>query len=131
MSKEPALIIYDGDCVFCQNYTRLLRLREAVGKVELVDARSDDPRVLHYWRDGYDLNAGMLFVYGGKVFHGSDAVHVLGALSTSSSWFNRLNQTIFSSRTASTLLYPLLKLVRRVTLLARGKSPLSPPSLGS
>ena len=127
MSVEPALIIYDGDCIFCQNYTRLMRLRDAVGKVELVDARSDDPRVRRYWRDGYDLNEGMLFVYRGRVYHGSDAVHVLAGLSSRSSWFNRLNGRIFSSRAASTVLYPLLKLGRRLTLIARGKGLIAPP----
>ena len=128
MSVEPALIIYDGDCIFCQNYARLVRLRDAVGKVELVDARSDDPRVKRYWRDGYDLNEGMLFVYRGRVYHGSDAVHVLAGLSSRSSWFNRLNGRIFSSRAASTVLYPLLKLGRRLTLIARGKGLIAPPS---
>lgn len=125
MTDEPALIIYDGDCIFCQNYVKLVRLRETIGKVELVDARSDDPRVAAYQRQGYDLNEGMLFVWKGQVHHGSDAVHVLGGLSTEEGWFNRLNKAIFSSRTASTLLYPFLKAGRRLTLLARGKGQIS------
>jgi predicted DCC family thiol-disulfide oxidoreductase YuxK len=127
--SDPALIIYDGDCIFCQNYVRLVRLREAVGKVELLDARSQDPRVARYWREGYDLNQGMLFVYKGKVYHGSDAVHVLAGLSSPVSWFNRLNRVIFSSRAASTLLYPFLKAGRRATLVVRGKGLIDTPSL--
>ncbi|MGE0119957.1 MAG: thiol-disulfide oxidoreductase DCC family protein [Dongiaceae bacterium] len=127
-SGDPALIVYDGDCIFCQNYVRLLRLRETVGPVELVDARSDDPRAARYWAQGHDLDQGMLFVYKGRVFYGADAVHVLAGLSGPVSWFNRMNRLVFSSRTASTILYPVLKLGRRITLLARGKEPLSPPS---
>jgi hypothetical protein len=38
MSDEAALIVYDGECILCQSYARLLRLRETVGKVELLDA---------------------------------------------------------------------------------------------
>jgi predicted DCC family thiol-disulfide oxidoreductase YuxK len=129
MTQEATVIIYDGDCIFCQNYARLVRLRDTVGKVEMLDARSKDPRVERYWRQGYDLNEGMLFVYRGKVYHGSDAVHVLAGLSSSTSWFNRLNRSIFSNRTASTVLYPLLKLGRRAALLARGKGLISEPSL--
>ena len=129
MSDEPALIIYDGDCIFCQNYARLVRLRDTVGKVELLDARSGDPRIARYWREGYDLNEGMLFVYRGQVYYGSDAVHVLAGLSGSTSWFNRLNRAIFSSRGASTLLYPMLKLGRRLTLAARGKGLIAEPRL--
>ena len=128
-ADEAALIIYDGDCVFCQNYTRFVRLRDTVGKVEMLDARSGDPRVDHFWAQGFDLNEGILFVYQGKVYHGSDAVHVLAGLSSSATWFNRLNRAIFSSRLASMALYPLLKLGRRATLLARGKGLISDPTL--
>lgn len=120
-SPGNAVIVYDGDCIFCQNYVKLVRLRDTVGKVDLVDARSDDPRVPAYKARGFDLNEGMIFDYKGQVYHGSDAVHVLGTLSTSSGFFNKLNNRIFSSKVASKVLYPWLKLGRRATLLLRGK----------
>ena len=127
-ARDPALIVYDGDCIFCQNYVRLLRLRQTVGPVELVDARSGDPRAARYWAQGRDLDQGMLFVYNGRVYHGADAVHVLAGLSGPVSWFNRMNRFVFASRTASAILYPLLKFGRRMTLLARGKEPLTRPA---
>jgi predicted DCC family thiol-disulfide oxidoreductase YuxK len=123
--EEPATIIFDGDCIFCQNYVKLLRLRETVGAVRLIDARSGDPLVREYQRRGYDLNKGMLFIWRGQVHHGSDAVHVLGGLSSPSTAFNRLNRAAFSSRRLSRWLYPLLKLGRRATLVARGKGLIS------
>jgi hypothetical protein len=126
--SEEAVIVYDGDCIFCQNYVKLVRLRETVGPVRLVDARSADPLVALYQRRGYDLNEGMLFIWRGRVHHGSEAVQVLGGLSSPVSLFNRVNRTLFSSRAASRLLYPLLKLGRRVTLFARGRGLIpSPP----
>jgi predicted DCC family thiol-disulfide oxidoreductase YuxK len=128
MPENPSLIIYDGDCIFCQKYVRLLRLRETIGKVELVNARSDDPRVKRYMREGYDLNAGMLFVHRRRVYHGADAIHVLAGLSSSSTGFNRINQAIFSNRALSTLLYPFLKAGRRLMLLARSKGLIARPS---
>ncbi|UIY31430.1 DUF393 domain-containing protein (plasmid) [Neorhizobium galegae] len=46
MSDSPALtIIYDGECPFCSQYVKLLKLRDAVGKVELVNARDKHPAV--------------------------------------------------------------------------------------
>jgi predicted DCC family thiol-disulfide oxidoreductase YuxK len=122
VGDAPALIIYDGECPFCRNYVRLLRLREAIGQVELVDARSGDPRVSEFQRQGFNLDKGMLFVHEGRVHHGSDAVHVLAGLTNpEKSVFNRINAKVFSSRTASVLFYPLLRLGRRIALLARGK----------
>jgi predicted DCC family thiol-disulfide oxidoreductase YuxK len=127
VNDKAALIIYDGDCIFCQSYVRLLRLRTTIGDVQMLDARSGDPRVNMFWQKGYDLNEGMLFIYKDNIHYGSDAVHVLAALSSPVTWFNSLNRAIFSNRTATTLLYPLLKLGRRVVLFIRGKSLISPP----
>ena len=121
------LIIYDGECIYCQNYVRFLRLREAIGEVELLDARSDDPRIQQYWKQGYDLNEGMLFVRRGQVYHGAEAIHVLAGLSSESGALNRLNARIFSHKLTATLLYPLMKLGRIATLAARGRKLLRRP----
>ena len=86
-----------------------------------MNARSDDPRVSEYQSKGYNLDEGMLFVFQGKVYHGSEAIQVLAMLSSPVSCFNRLNRAIFANRTASVLVYPFLKIGRRLTLLARGK----------
>ena len=123
----PSLVIYDGECIFCQNFVRLVKLRESIGSVELIDARSSDPRVGHYWQAGYDLNSGMLFVHKGKVYHGDDAVHVLALLSSDQGVVSRLNARVFSHRRVATAVYPLLKLGRRLTLLARGRTMLERP----
>lgn len=124
--SDTSLIIYDGECVFCQNYVRFVRLREAVGPVELIDARSGDPRIAQYWRS-YDLNEGMLFVHRGKVHHGADAVHVLAGLTSSIGAFNKVNARIFANGGVTGLLYPLLKAGRRLTLAARGRGLLKRP----
>jgi predicted DCC family thiol-disulfide oxidoreductase YuxK len=116
------VIIYDGECIFCQNYVKLVRLQESVGRVSLVDARSNDPLVIEYQRAGYDLNVGMLFIYKGQVYHGAEAVHAIAMLSSSLSLFNQFNRLVFSNRAIATAFYPLLRLGRRVSLLARGKA---------
>ncbi|MEZ0497948.1 DCC1-like thiol-disulfide oxidoreductase family protein [Sphingomonas sp. IW22] len=123
---DKSLIVYDGECVFCQNYVRFFRLREAIGPVELLDARSGDPRVEALWRQGYDLDEGMVFAHRGRVFHGAEAVQVLASLSSRSGLFNRLNAAIFRSPAVARMLYPALKLGRRATLMARGRSLMRP-----
>lgn len=126
--RAPSLIIYDGDCIFCQNYVRLLKLKQAIGPVELIDARSDDHRVKQYWQDGYDLNEGMLFVHQGRTYYGHEAVNVLAGLSSDSTLFNRVNGLLLSNARAAKLSYPLLKLGRRIVLLLRGKDLLRSPA---
>ncbi|GAB7555144.1 DCC1-like thiol-disulfide oxidoreductase family protein [Novosphingobium sp. 11B] len=122
MSGEvPALVVYDGECIFCQNYVRMLRLRDSVGPVELVDARSDDPRVAAIAAQGFDLDHGMVFSYRERIYHGSDAVHALALLASPSSLFNRMNALLFSRPSIARLSYPWLKAGRRATLWLRGR----------
>src|SRR5262245_37223063 len=78
---DNLVVIYDGQCPFCSSYVRLLALRKAVGSVELVDARSGDPRVLDVNMRGFDLNEGMIAIFGGKIYYGADAVVLLSTLS--------------------------------------------------
>lgn len=120
MSSET-FIIYDGECIFCQNYVRYVRLVEAVGPVELIDARSGDPRVERFWKTGFDLDEGMVFVRDGKVHYGADATYALARLSSGKGLFNKLNGTVFRSAFLAKALYPALKVGRRLTLLARGR----------
>lgn len=117
-------IIYDGECVFCQNYVRYMRLREAIGRVDLVDARSGDPRVDRFWRLGFDLDEGMIFVRNGKVHYGADATYALARLSSGEGFFNKLNGAVFRSALVAKLIYPALKLGRRLTLTVRGRKSL-------
>ena len=128
MSKMRVRLIYDGACIFCDAYVRLLSLRDAVGPVELIDARSGDTRLRAYESVGYDLNEGMLFEYNGTVYFGADAVNVLAILSTSVSTFNRINGALLSKRPVARFFYPILKFCRTITLKLRRVPKISGPN---
>jgi predicted DCC family thiol-disulfide oxidoreductase YuxK len=116
------LIIYDGACPFCSTYTRHLQLQQSIGTIELLNARTDDPRIAHYRLAGYDFDEGMLVILQDQIYAGADAVHVLALHTAGNNFFNRLHALIFSSVRFARLIYPLLKFGRRITLLIRGIS---------
>ena len=115
------LLVYDGDCPFCSRYVALLRLRESFGPVRLVDGRSDDPVVRQLHDRGYDLNEGMALVDGDAIYHGDECMHRLALMTTPSGVFNRFNAAVFRSRSASALLYPVLRGGRNLTLRLLGR----------
>lgn len=106
------LIVYDGECPFCSNYVRILRLREAAGAVQLVDARSQHELVSRF---------------GGRVYYGDECLHLLALLSTDSGLFNRMNNAVFRSRTLSRVLYPVLRSGRNLTLKLLGRTKIPSP----
>ena len=115
------VIVYDGQCVFCSNYVKLLRLRSTVGRVEMIDARRDGVSALLGQSLGLDLNSGMLVLYQGRHYHGPSAMTVLSLLSGPSGTLNRALASIFRHPQLSSVLYPVLRLGRAMTLALLGR----------
>jgi predicted DCC family thiol-disulfide oxidoreductase YuxK len=120
-----AYVVYDGDCPFCSEYVKLLRLREAVGKVALVNARDDHPAVRYAIEKGVDLNQEMALILNGEVFSGPDCMHRLALMSTGAGPFNSVMARVFASPRLSRALYPLLRTGRNLTLRLMGRKPIA------
>jgi len=124
-SPDTLYVVYDGDCPFCSRYVKLLRLRDTVGAVQLVDAR--DPggagAVVEYITgSGFSLDEGMALVRGERIAHGDACVHELALLSTASDFFNRFNNWVFRSSSRTKLLYPAMRAGRNLALRILGRS---------
>ena len=119
---EEAWLVYDGECPFCANYSRLVDARSAIGKLELVDARSGGAVVEEIMALPYDLDKGMVLKMNGRYYMGDDALNMLALLSERRGLFNVLNRLAFGSRAVSWLAYPVLRLGRRAALAFRGRT---------
>lgn len=53
-------LIYDGDCILCRNSAKALKISKAVGRIEIINARSSHPLVTEASGSGYNLNEGFL-----------------------------------------------------------------------
>jgi predicted DCC family thiol-disulfide oxidoreductase YuxK len=116
--SAAVVIIYDGECTFCNAYTNRLKLQQSVGEVELLSARADDVRVQHY----VDLDEGMLVVTQNEIYAGAAAMHWLSLHTSGAGIFETMHGFIFSRLWLANLLYPLLKLGRRIWLALRGRT---------
>ncbi len=121
VDDRKLVVVYDGECPFCKNFVRLMALRKAAGDVELVDARTQAPAVRRLVELGYDLNEGMAATYGGKIYYGSDAVTLLSSMSSERGWLGRAIALLLRDRTRAHLLYPAMKLGRRIVLKLLGR----------
>jgi predicted DCC family thiol-disulfide oxidoreductase YuxK len=128
MKHQKLLIVYDGACPFCTAYVSLLSLRERM-QVELLSARSADERVDEFLALGYRLDDGMLIQLDDMIHVGADAMHQLAIISNHHGLFNRMQRFVFSRKWLAHVLYPLLRLGRRLVLLIR-RVPLIEDALG-
>lgn len=123
-AADNLFLVYDGDCPFCSNYVRYVRIQKALGQLRLVNAREGGPLVNLIRERGIDLNEGMVLILGNQYYFGAECMHRLALMSTGSGIFNAINAMIFSKPFLSRLLYPSLKFGRRITLLLLGRSKL-------
>lgn len=125
LSRRPGLVvIYDGQCPFCAAYVRMLRLREAVGSVELIDARDHAALVRELGARGYPLDDGMLVILAGRFYFGADAVALLSQLTTASGLVNRTTAFVLKRPHLANLFYPVMRRGRAVALSLLGRQPL-------
>ena len=115
-------IVYDGECPFCNNYCKLIRIKETTGDVELVDARAGSDIMKEITALGMDIDDGMVVKINDQIYYGADAINMLSLISSRSGLFNRLNYHMFKSKKISKILYPILRDCRNVALWILGKS---------
>ncbi len=116
MSPEQILLVYDGECPACSNFSQVVRIRANVGDLRIVDARQDSDIRDELTKLGLDLDQGMALKMGGQIYYGAEALHALALISSRSGTFNRANYWIFKSKPLSRLLYPILRFFRNLLL---------------
>ncbi len=120
--QEEILLIYDKECPACNSYCQIIRIKESIGDLKIVNARDSSEVMDEITNAGLDIDQGMVLKMGGEIYYGSDAIQALALISSRSSVFNRMNYWMFKSKFLSKLLYPLLRSCRNILLKALGVS---------
>ena len=126
--KHTIHLIYDGECIMCRHTAKALKLKKAAGELTLINARQGHDLVRKAVDMGYNLNKGILVLYGDQYFYGSDAIHFLALLGGSSDFFNRANVRIFKYKLATCVFYPFFKVIRQMLLLIRKTPKIKEPA---
>lgn len=100
----------------------MVKIRESVGELRIVDAREQSDVLDEITARGLDIDQGMVLKMGEQLYYGADAIHMLSLIGTRSGIFNRLNYWLFRSESVSRVLYPVLRFFRNLLLKFLGKS---------
>lgn len=122
MNQNKIFLIYDKECPVCNNFSQVVRIRETVGKLEIINARDNSEVMDEISAQGLDIDQGLVLKMDGQLYYGSDAIHVLALISSRSGIFNSVNYWMFKSKTLSKILYPGLRFSRNLLLKILGKS---------
>ena len=130
MSREEILLVYDRECPACNSYCQVVRIRESIGDLRIVDARENSEVMDEITSRGLDIDQGMVLKMGGQLYYGSDAMHALALIGSRSWILNRMNYWVFKSRTASAVLYPILRFFRNLLLKILRKTKINNLEIG-
>lgn len=122
MKNKQIYLVYDEECPMCDNYCRMVNIRESVGELILVNARENSPILKTITARGLDIDQGMVVVVEDNFYYGDQAINVLSLMSSRNGIFNRFNYWAFRSKRISRLLYPLLRSCRNFLLKILGKT---------
>ncbi len=122
MKKEEILLVYDKDCPACDNYCQVVRIRESIGELKIINARESSEVLEEITQLGLDIDQGMVLKMGGVIYYGADAIYALALISSRSGVFNKLNYWLFKSKRVSAVLYPVLRFFRNLLLKMLGKT---------
>lgn len=120
--KPDIWFVYDGECPICQMGANLFKVRQAVGKLHTIDARTQKthPIMSEIQEANLNLDKGMVLKYEGRLYQGDEALIVMADIGDSKDAFNGLNRMLFRSRTVSKICYPFMKLARDMALKMKG-----------
>ncbi len=122
MKREEVLLVYDRECPACNAYCQVVKIRESVGNLRIVDARENSEVLHEITAAGLDIDQGVVLKMGDQLYYGSDAIHTLALTGSRSGILNRINYWVFRSKTMSSTPYPFLRFLRNFLLKLLGKS---------
>lgn len=125
MPDNTLIIIYDGQCPFCQNYVQFMALRNAVSNISLIDARSENPLIADVVARGYDLDEGMVAIFGERIYYGSDTLVLISSLSSRQTVLQRIFSKLMRNPVVAKKIYPYMKYGRNLSLKILGRRKIS------
>jgi predicted DCC family thiol-disulfide oxidoreductase YuxK len=121
-SEQEIWFVYDGECPMCSAAAAAFQVRKAVGALHLVNARTDlaHPALAEVNAARLDLDAGMAIKYGGRLYHGADALHLMALIGSEHGWLNKMNALLFRKKSVARIAYPFMRAVRNLAVALKG-----------
>ena len=123
MSNSKITFVYDGECPFCNHFAQLIEIKSKINNISILDGRKDPYMIKFLFDKGFDLDKGAILIKEDNILHGSEAINfICNQINSPSSKLLEILSIIFKSNKRSKLLFPLLLIARRMTLISKGVS---------
>jgi len=122
-SSHTVYVIYDGECPFCSDYVKGMRVKQVTDKLQLINARKESYQYL-LKEQSYNLNEGMLVIIDGQYYHAAAAVQILSMMTTPLTVLNKINYLLFRHPLIAKFYYPVCRFIRNAALRVKRVPPI-------
>lgn len=119
--KKTIILYYDKQCFFCDNYVRLLKLKENF-EIILKDARLHLSEIKQL-SNNLDINDGFVVIYEKRCFQGSLALQFLNTAVDKTTFIGKLHFLFKYDNLFSKILYKLFFNMRKIIFFLFNKNP--------
>lgn len=119
-------LIYDDECPLCRHSAKAVRIKQAVGNLELLNARESHPLIDAAHDNGLDPDVGIIVYYHNQFYFAEHAISLLAQLSEPKSRFNLFFTNLLKKLWIAKCLYPIVKGIRRFFLYLKGVHGIKP-----
>jgi predicted DCC family thiol-disulfide oxidoreductase YuxK len=119
--KKTIILYYDKQCLFCDNYVRLLKLKENF-EIILKDARLHLTEIKQLCNN-LDINDGFVVIYEKRCFQGSFALQFLNTAVDKTTFIGKLHFLFKYDNLFSKILYKLFFNMRKIIFFLFNKNP--------
>ena len=119
---NPKLVlIYDGDCPFCNKFAELIELKSGLPNLTVKNARDNKLEMKELYLKGYDIDQGAILLKNDEIFHGASAINwICSQIKQPSDSLLRVLSITFMNKKRTNLLFPFLLIGRRIILSLKG-----------
>jgi len=117
---KDIVIYYDGDCPYCKSYKSIINIRKKYS-VEINNAREHLDEINELKDKGFHIEDGILLIFRNKIYQGSEALKFIDQVNNNSTTKSILYSFLINTLFFESLIYPLIKQIRIITLYALGK----------
>lgn len=121
---EKITLYYDGDCPFCTEYSKYVKLKQRYDII-ILDARTELDKIRYFNSKGFNINNGMILEIenNNAIYQGDSAILEIDRLLEHTTFLDKLRTAVTHIPYLMRLAYPIIKWFRYLTLKAMGKNP--------
>tara|TARA_A100001011_G_scaffold396786_1_gene495789 strand:- start:1478 stop:1846 length:369 start_codon:yes stop_codon:yes gene_type:complete len=113
------IIYYDGECPYCKSYQKVIDIKKKYS-FELKNARLHPLEIANLKDQGYKIEDGILMIFKKEIFQGADALKMIDQLIHKKTNISKLYSLIIRLPFFGKIMYPLVKILRIITLEIMG-----------